>query len=711
MMVQKFRWTMLGFFRRFQKSFFIVVTCLVVLSFLFFGTSGSFFQGRGDSSARVTVGKLIDGSKLTKGRLDGLVRILERGVEEGTDVPNLLNGSFVHREFMLQGLGKLLAQHAFSDIEEELQHRWDRARRYVPYKHPFAPQISAERIWTQFSPAILGALEAVKAGPEVFSQEALDVLFACYTAQAAFPPHLLHQMLFYREQQSEGVRPDPGLPRAPVSLFGFQTIEDWFGRQFVERVATVILNGACMARAEGYTATAEEARADLISNVALGMKSLSEGKQPDPKEVQKVYALQLRQMGLSEGEVVSLWREVLCFDRMLQEVGDAVFLDRMALDQFREFASPDASVVTYSLPPVLQFNSFRQMLKFQCYKELISDGDLLALPISLRDPQKVMDGHPDLVFKRFDVAIASVEKAEVAARISLRQTWDWEADRENFAALQERFPQLAGAQCETVEDRMAALDALDATLRFRVDQFARDALIGAHPEWIEEQLGCKEMEERTLKVCLKDETTPLSGARFLALLEMEHPSLVCYSPDGEHFFRVDVIKKYAGWEFFSFEEVESIVGKKLDQILQLAYDSDQIEEPFEEVRDRVGARVYTDLVTAIGGDPGGDLESLPALRFSRHLEEMRHLAAEDPDRFAAMQTDPYALVLRSEKRALAPSDALLVGEFAPVSDGQFFQLVEKEPATASADEIARAKGHLAQEARQTLIRNLIEKLP
>lgn len=694
---------MLGFFRRFQKFFFIIVTFVIVVSFLFFGTTGSFFEK--EEVVDHKVGELVDGSPLMERQLHGLMQMLEHGLEEGTRSPNLLSDSLVHKQFILSGLGKILAEHAFADLEEELEQRWDRAKNYVPYQHPYAPHISAKHVWTQFSPNIVGAIERVKAHTGSFDREQVKVLFECYAAQAAFPPPLLHQMLFYRQQQSEGVRPDPGLQGANVSLFGFQTVEDWFGMKFVEEMARFILNASCIAQSEGYAVSADEARLSLFSNVANGMKLLNQGKMPEIEEVQGVYAMQIRQTGLNEEEAIALWQRVLAFDRMFQEVGEGVFLDSLALDQFKSYATKGATVIQYSLPMSLQFSTFREMLKFQRYKEIVSDTALLALPQHFKDAQEVMDLHPELVYKQIEVDLASISKEEVAARVALKETWEWEADPKNFASLKEGFSQLAGKPSATLEERMQALDSLDPQTRFQVDQLARFALVDAHPEWVEEELLSQEMERVILKVRLGDQENPLSGAHFLALVESDDPRLNCYSAGGEQYFRVVTLDKQPGWNLLTFEEAADLLDEKLDQILQIAYEAEELEESFDEVKDLIGARVYADLVAAIGGEEN-DLDELATHRFDQYLEEMRTLAMENPDQFALELEQPYALEFSTETLPIEV-DGLSEGEFAATQNAGFYQLIEAVQQLATEEEIAAAKEHLSNEAKHDLMRNLV----
>ena len=305
---------MLQFFRKYQKFFFIIVAFFIVISFSFFGTFSTFLNK--EKIPDRDVGDLVDGSVLKERKLHGMNRLLQYGIEEGGRSFNLLNGSVVHRDVILSGIGEVLVEHHFEELLPELEMKWKRIKNYQPYVHPYAPHISAKRVWRQFAPKINEVLDEVSKAPNEFSKEQLPLLFKLYAAQAEFPAPLLHQMLFYQQQQGEQIRPDPGLPQANVSLFGFQSVEDWFGTKFVEEVSKFILNVACVAKSEGYVVKNDEVQVDLLRNVYQALKVFNQGKEQSGEEAHKAYAYQIRNIGLEEKEMIALWKDVMIFQRL-----------------------------------------------------------------------------------------------------------------------------------------------------------------------------------------------------------------------------------------------------------------------------------------------------------------------------------------------------------------------------------------------------------
>ncbi|NGX38911.1 MAG: hypothetical protein KR126chlam1_00227 [Chlamydiae bacterium] len=699
---------MLGFFRKYQKFFFIIVA----VSFVFFGTYSTLGRGPKETPDR-EVGKLIDGSPLMEKELAALTRLLKYGVEEGGRNYNFLNDSLIHREIILSGIGEVVAMRYFPLIEGELQERWRRAKRYTPYSHPEASHISARAAWDQFAPKINVLLDELKEAPEEFSKEQLPLLFQLYAAQAEFPAPLLHQLLYNEQAQSEQVSPDPAFNNAEMGLFGFYSVEDWFGAKYENLLVKVILNGSIIAAEKGYEVSREEAWQDLFSNVYNTLKAYSKEENISGEQAQNSMLEQMRYFGFTEDLAASLWQKVMLFRRMVGEAGAAVFIDSLALDQFKNFSKPSVKVCRYELPKALQFSNMRSLFKFQRYLEIVSEVDVLDLPTTFRSANEIQMEHPELAYKVFQIEVASISRNELEAGISLKKTWDWEIDQKNFARLQEAFSSLSSVSAQSEEERVAALEELSEQKRFAVDQFARTAILNDHLEWIDEALATKEHREVSLKVRAKGGATSFDGEEFIGWLESDDPALARYSPHDENFFSIHVLEKGKNWELLTFEQVnmDQTMENALDQLLIAAYSSFDMTAPFEEMQDEVAERVYADLLNEIDLHAVGEIseEGLAPHRFDRLLQEMHHLVLTDKEGFAKAQESPWALK-QYEENLVGREIALDIGEFSTVSTTGFYQVLEKGEVGASEEEIAAAKEHLARDAKKSLVVNLMAQL-
>jgi hypothetical protein len=389
---------------------------------------------------------------------------------------------------------------------------------------------------------------------------------------------------------------------------------------------------------------------------------------------------------------------------MLSEVGNSVFVDSLAYNQFKSYAKPAHQICKYSLPRKLQFKNFREMIKFQHYLEIVAAGDFVDLPKALHSAEEIMDSYPQLVYKEFEIEVASVTKEEAAAEVGLKETWKWEG--ENFADLKKEFPVLASCKSEKVEDRMDALDQLDEATRFKVDQFARMAIIEADPSRVQAALGAAQSEKQLVKVALGKNSSSFSGEHFLALLEIEDPSLAYYTVDGDSFYSIKVLNKGKGWNLFSFEEAD--MDQVLDRFLQTAYSSMKIKEPFEEAKDQVAAKAYADLLKSIAVHTKiGGLDDYAVHRFDNHLRMMRELAIKNVEAFEQTQQGMWALDKREETAADA---SIAIGDFSPVQNGSFYQLLDIVEASATDSELASVKEHLKRDAEAELMRKLLKRI-
>jgi len=698
---------MLQFFRRYQKIFLVVVTFFIVVSFVFFGASSTFSQKNDEPNWEI--GHLIDGSPLMSKKLYGMKRLTHGGLEEGSRGMNLLSGSFVHHEIVLTGQGELLASNYFDELLPELSEKWARIKQYVPYAHPYSPYISASSVWSQFAPEILDLLNQVALAPSEFSKEELPLMFQLYQAQSAFPAHMLHRILFFQERQTEEIRPDPGLPQAHLALFGFDSVEDWFGVKFTELASQFILNTACIAKEEGYKISSDEAKIDLYRNVQKGLAAYQQGNEITSEDVQKYYAHGIRSLGLTEKEAVALWQDVLLHKRFSGEVKGAVLIDRLALDQFKSSAKSIAQVEEYRLPRALQLTQFRQLLTLQCYLEAVSEGDNFFQYPKLRSVEEIKNESPELIVKSVDFEIATVTKAESAAKLTLKQTWNWEVQEENFERLQVAFPELGINAKETELERIEALEKLDKKTRFAVDQFARLALIEAEPQWIDQALAKAPITPQTLSIPLKGDT-PFSGEHFLELIENRDPSLARYSQDGETFHQIHVLKHDEAFSLLSFEEAnrEGILDRMVNELLVKAYQKGSYKEPLEEVQEELARGLYPELLAQIEevtGEKYSQLDDYAQHRFDGYLGVMRNLFLNHQKG----EETPWSLeVVQREKVDL--SSSIAVGEFSGVAEHGFFKLQGRQEGSASDEEMAMAKELLRKEAEKVWVESILSRI-
>ncbi|HSX04750.1 MAG TPA: hypothetical protein VLG76_08495 [Rhabdochlamydiaceae bacterium] len=725
---------MLNFFRKYQKIFFVVITFIIVISFTFFGTFSTFAsrQERPDQK----IGVALDGSAITSREIELMNRFLKNGIREGGKTINLLNGSVVHHDFLENGLATLLVERYWADIKGDLESRFRKAKHFTPYVHPQVPFLSAKVIWEQYCPEMNPLLEELKAASDEITPDTFSLLLKLYLAQSQLPSPLLRQLLHRQQDQYSWIRPDPMLDREDLSLFGFGSVEEWFGPKFMNLVSQFLINASAYAKQKGYQLTKEEARADLLLNVRKGLELYSQGKPVSLEDAGGYYYQTLQALGIDESKAIVIWKRVMGFRRLFQEGAGGVFLDSLSLKQFHSFTRDSAKIALYQLPQALRFSDFSSLMKFQCYLETISAEKCtdLNLPKTFLSLSAIEKKFPELVQKKFQVKLAQVKVDQLLQRISLKETWEWELDENHFAYLKEEFPLLALESSSSRDDRFFALEKLDPKLRLKVDGVARKNIFNLHPEWVDEALDKAPFTEEMVAIKKGSLSLPIDGMtdalEFGLLLEKEDPSLRHFTANDETFYRIEVLKKPEEKEVLTFAEAlkDGTLDRLLDQKLEAAYPdvrkkspSEFLVEknnwkPFDQVKDQIGMIVYPSLFHSFKQKSQfqefmkkakSDFEQGGQREFIGHpLAKQWDLVKSEIDMRRKKEMDPL----------LDEAFRLKEGEWSSLAfqqDGDicFFQLLErKQDKESSLEDITEAQRPLVIDAQRNLMNQILDLL-
>ncbi len=522
---------MLEFFRKYQRSFMIVVAIIVVVTFSFFGTYDAFVSMR--EKKDVAVGRSIDGSKLYYSEVRHLAGMLG------------LQGTF--RQLMLEtGAAEALAQGYFEILKEDWQARLVKARAAKFYSHPVFRELDAKKIWSHLCPGLneemdkLLAMEEV--GPEFFS-----VWAKIYSLQEKVSPDWIKRVLAAQLQQAS-LPVDPRIVNGDFALFGCRTIEDWFGRNFCDLAAQYILNGAALVK-KGVSK--EEARADYA----------------------KCFG-DLRGMGISQDEGVRLWGRALSFLRECDCIGEAVILDPLAIEKLAEFAGERSAVDLYRLPQELVFSGAEDQLAFETYVRLACEKGQGGLPEKYLPVDAIA---PELTASVYRFRVAKLELASLGSSLSLREVWDWQVDEANWKEMQKQFGWLKSA--ESSDGRFALLEKLDLKSRKSLDAWSRTQIVLGHPEWIESAFQLAKMEERQVLVSKDwiDGIAVHSAEPFIDLLVRAggmdgeaREALLCYQDAGA-LLRVEEVVQVDAKRALTFAEAKEKGRIPVEKFLQQEY--------------------------------------------------------------------------------------------------------------------------------------------
>lgn len=607
---------MLGFFQKYQRFFFIFVTVIVVASFAFFGVSDTFSRGE-NVVEDVQIGKTCDGSPMMLLEVQRLSRFIAVDREDGA-MPNLCNDGVIRKDLLRTGVADLLAADYFDGLKDDLKQRMTRAEQYRGYEHPEAPFISSRAVWDRFMPSISKELDAMKGEKEV-SSSTFSHLSHLYQQQAACPPEFLKRVLMYYAAQASWVKPDPYLQHADFSLFGFHSISDWFGSNFVDLCAQFILNGARYAEKKGYQVSLEEAKGDLIRNFQASMQMYKNRYDPS-----LTLGGHLRSLGMHERDAVEAWRTVLLFRRYFHAIGGSAFVDSLPYREFAAFAKETSVVQKYEWPSSLHLKTAQDLIDFQVYLQAIG-GRLneIALPHSFLDKEIIAKQTPEFVQTTYRMKVARVSLEEVGLRATRKQILDWQTKDEHWKILAVAFPFLEKA--EGRDARFHCLENLSLEQRKKVDLRARLEWARENFEAVDESLRACPSQEKIVSIAnnwisLPDIAHPSELAVLLDLASQGDEEIKCllekYSEQGNVFYRLEAIEKMTEAHVLTFQEAKELGVATLvaDRFLEEEYKKIRSRYPsqfqvkegewklFSSVKEDVARLIFKDLIQKLGGE-------------------------------------------------------------------------------------------------------------
>lgn len=659
---------MLEFLRKHQRYFFAVISVVIIISFSFFGT---FNTVNTEYPHEQTVFKAVDGTDVKRHELDDLALFIgtdshDKMILGGIWGPNFLNDGVIRKDFLETGMGFILASNYPDELLKDLQPRSEKEKRYNLYSHPQANFINVESAWSYFAPDMKANYETLRYAGNPVDAENLAARISLFLQEKQFPAPLLRQVLEYQEKQYAWLPPDESLYYQDLSLFGYHTTEDWFGPRFVRLVAQFIMNGAKVAEQKGYKVTKEEALADLMQQAAASYQQNINNPNLGVANLQQYFEEQLRRMNMDQNKAAKIWREVLLYRRLFNDVGQAVVVDPFSIEKIQGYTQEGVVGELYQLPKDLRFDNYRNMQKLETYLNAVAKRDeknLLDLPSKFLSLEEVSKKYPELIQTRYILEVAQLNKSTLQTKVGVKETWNWEVEDSNWASLTKKFPDLAMKKSTTREERFAALDALDDKTRAQVDAFARAAIVDKHPEWVQQALEAAPAKVSAMAILDKGGKTPLAkGEKRQELMKLlnkaslkgenlnaEAQQLQLYTPDELTYYRISVVERAPKSEIMTFAEADQqgVLDELLDKNLEVEYvkvreeDASQYKKPdgswksLADVKDLIADQYFAKIRQAIEKDYtqaiapqaapsvflGDFLASLRLYAYMRHVKE------------------------------------------------------------------------------------------
>ncbi len=693
---------MLDFFRRYQRYFFLVITIVIIISFSFFGT----YSTLGSNTWREQIAfKAINGKEIARSEVDEIASFLATDNEDkmlhgGIWGPNFLNDGVIRKDFLETGLAQELAHVYQNDLKEDLNKRLAKEKKYSLYSHPQAPFVNVENIWNYFSPQMTQDFQILQAASDGLDRDAFNSRVKLFLAEKQLPASTLRYILNYQQKQYSWLKPDDRLDRLDLSLFGYHTLEDWFGSHFTRLISEFIINTAILAEEQGYKVSKAEALTDLIRHTQISYQQNQNNPSLGVASLEEYFNEQLRRLNIDQARAVKIWRQVLLFRRYFQDAGANALVDTLPNQTFHDFAHENVTLDLYRLPAPLHLSNNDELQKLEVYLHAVAKQnklDPLDLPQQFLSVADVAQKYPELVQKRYVLAIAQVNQKALQARIGLRELWQWEVDDQNWQILVQQFPILGVKFGKTREERFETLDSLESTLRSRIDAFAKQAIVRAHPEWIEKALNDAKPEKKIVGLRVQGGKMPFDGLdakeqrqKLIRLLD-EAPlgenvpsdsSLYNFSADDQAYYRISVLERADSQEILTFSEAKSdeTLDKIRDRILEKYYEAirgkdaflyqDEKKEwkPFRDVRDTVADQYFEKVMQALESTRRSflDKEDMKFLHKDRlaHLRLYPYFSKIKED----LQKDPIQATDRWVKKTIKEEELTSLADQPPLSD-------------------------------------------
>lgn len=620
---------MLGFMRKHQKYFFVIITIVIVISFSFFGTYSTI---AGNSIHEQVAFRTVNGEPVSRQELEEMAMFIGTDSEDkklfgGMWGPNFLNDGLIKKDFLETGLAEILIESYKQDLKGDWQIRLQKEARYKPYVHPQADFVKSANAWNYFSPELPGYLAALQKATNPLSDDAINARIQLFLAERKFPSPYLKQVLRFQESQVNWIEKDPSLDYQDLSLFGYHTVDDWFGSRFVRLISEFIFNAAEIAEKRGYKVSKDEALADLMKNSEQSFKENKANPQNTVANSTEYFDQQLMRMRLDKTKASKIWQKVMLFRRLFSDGASAVFVDPVSYTAFNQFSNTGVSSDIYRLPEELRFSDFKTMQKFETYLDLVSkrtkeEKNSLLAPKEFLTVAEIAKKAPELVQKHYQLEVASVNKKDLQAKVSLKETIAWELDEKNWAKIKTQFPELGLQKAVSSNERLDAIEKLDGMTRSRLDHFAREQIIAAHPEYIDSALENAPARIVHANLSLRGANSTFDGLvqgnDLITLLDKaplneEVKELKNLSFDKEHYYNVKVLEKSPKLEILTFAEANkgNVLDPLVDQALEIAYVQLRGEDPaayqnedkswksYDQVKDKVAEAYYKNTLDKI----------------------------------------------------------------------------------------------------------------
>ncbi|MCH1430758.1 MAG: hypothetical protein L7U87_08400 [Chlamydiales bacterium] len=580
---------MLGLLRRHQKILFIIITAVIVISFSFFGTSETQSINYTDHD----VAQTIEGNSINYRDIEMMKAFCKQDVEDQENSENIFGGNFFNDGFLKKdlfesGLATAVMLYYKPALEKSFSEMHKKEKNYTAYSHPYIKSLGAESIWRDFAPDLYRNYSSLINASQPLDAEAIEARIKLYLSEKKFNQDVLKRLIYFDEsrKQANGIPRDTYLMRRDLSLFNYKAVEDWFSGNFLNILSQFIYNVADVAEAKGYSIDKEEVEAKIMFLAENNYKQFQSHLKKQNMDVKQYMNLQLTRLGMTQRDLFHVMEKVMLFRAFVYDLGSSVFESPYSISNFSSFAMEKVQVDQYEMSSEFKLSNLSDLVLLESYINSVASKKFKGVVKEYKTIDELKQQAPYLIQKKFVLEVTQVNKALLASRFTLKQTWDWQlGEQKNWKMMQEAFANIELPNLENREEKYAALSKLNDQDRLKLDEYARMQLVDLHPEWLKEAMEVAKSEKTTLSfhgdganINLPGINEPLSLMQALDKLESVEGknTLVSYTQNQEMFYSFKLLKKN-DFEIVSFSEAKSagILEDKVSERFIALYEAEK----------------------------------------------------------------------------------------------------------------------------------------
>jgi hypothetical protein len=576
------------FFKNSRLLMSVIMVC-VVITMLFFGTGGKNIpQGIEEKKVVYQLGSKDVVRSVTKKQIEAMKTYLNfdlgYGLNDVLERQNIFSDGFFI-ELISSDFGKKITSLHYDLLKDDFDQRMKVHKRQRLYKH-WSGKLNLEDRLEMHATSFYDSIKKVQEKGRAVDISLLHDMIDLSNLQMEFTPDNMKSMMRVLIRDNKlGV--DSMLKRRNFALFQAKSNEDFFGSSFIELFAQVILEGAAYARDHNFYVSYEEAEG-VIMRHALDLIEHKFTAIEEPEERFQLLTRFEKGLGLSRRDLVKSAQAVMMFQKMLRNVDNSLFLDKMSLAKLFSFHVDTLLVKKVTSNKNLKIRNIQDALELNSY--LASLGDLkhpLIPPLEVFEEGQILERAPHLFTEAYVLKLAACSKKRIAADLSLQKVWSFQTSDEGWKTISDKF---SFGSMKSKDDRFDFLQQLEKEKKRAVDLYSRNEIVQYRIDLIKKNLSRQELKKDTFhfndQVRSKIFPESFDENRFIADISAlkEGDALDCYTQDNELYFRVVLIEKPNKKTLLSFEEAKSggCLAKMVDDALAVFTKSDNLSGDFRD---------------------------------------------------------------------------------------------------------------------------------